>query len=164
MASVKDFVDYLFGKRSEVKDMSAKDAMLAKVILDIHRKRVKTELIRVPLFSLKQIHRLDRDNAMESLNKRIASLQNDQQAIIDIRSLSCEELNRFLPSVSAIKVVQESADSYIAYEGNGRLAAMQEVFRPEDRIELEVENYVFTNPTKILRRMNRVRKMNKLID
>lgn len=114
MASLKDFVDYLFGKRSEVKDMSAKDAMLAKVILDIHRKRERTELIRVPLFSLKQIHRLDRDNAMESLNNRIASLQNDRQAIKDIRSSSCEELNRFLPSVSAIKVVQESEDSYIA--------------------------------------------------
>ncbi|MFP6581432.1 MAG: hypothetical protein VCD00_02625 [Candidatus Hydrogenedentota bacterium] len=162
MASIRSFIDYLFGKRSEVKDMSAKDAMLAKVILDIHRKRTHTKFIRVPLFSLHQIHRLDRDNAMESLKKRIALLEENKDEIAELKSLSCDDLNHYLPSVSAIKVVQESVDSYIAYEGNGRLAALREIFSEAEGIELEVENYVFENPAKIIRRMNRVRKMNDL--
>ena len=71
-------------------------------------------------------------------------------------------LGEYLPSVSWVKVVRESENSYIAYEGNGRLAAMQRVFEPADEMLVEVEEYRFRNPAKILRRMNRVRKMNGL--
>ncbi len=42
----------------------------------------------------------------------------------------------------------------IADEGNGRLAALQEVFSPADGITVEVEEYYFKNPSKILRRIN----------
>ena len=163
MASFKQMVDYLFGKRSEIKDMSAKDAMLAKVVADIHRKRTDKRFITVPLFHLHPVHGLDRENAVASLNKRIAALQERKEEILNIRTLDRDALNEFLPSVSAIKVVRESDTSYIAYEGNGRLGALHAVFTPEDNIQLEVEEYQFNNPTKILRRMNRVRKMNGLL-
>ena len=73
-------------------------------------------------------------------------------------------LSDVLPSISAIKVVKQSDDSYIAYEGNGRLAALQEVLSPSDGISIEVEEYHFNKPTKILRRMTRVRRLNGLIN
>ena len=163
MASLKQMIDYLFGKRSEIKDMSAKDAMLAKVVADIHRKRTDKQFITVPLFHLHPVHGLDRDNALAFLNKRIDALNDRKDEILNIRTLDRDTLNEFLPSVSAIKVVRESDTSYIAYEGNGRLGALHAVFTPQDNLQLEVEEYTFTNPAKIIRRMNRVRKMNGLL-
>lgn len=163
MASFQEMVDYLFGKRSEIKDMSAKDAMLAKVVADIHRKRRDKQFVFVPLFNLHPVHGLDRENALASLNKRIDALKVRKDEILAKQRLDHDALNEFLPSVSAIKVVRESDTSYIAYEGNGRLGALHAVFTPEDGIELEVEEYIFNNPTKIIRRMNRVRRMNGLL-
>lgn len=51
---------------------------------------------------------------------------------------------------------------YLAFEGNGRIAAMQKVFTPSDGIEVEVEQYHFRNTRKIVRRLNRVRRLNGL--
>jgi hypothetical protein len=68
-----------------------------------------------------------------------------------------------MPSISWIKVVRENDDSYIAYEGNGRLIAMQNAFAPSEKILIEVEEYHFKNSKKIIRRMNRVRRLNGLL-
>jgi len=164
MASkLTQFISYLFGKKSELKDLQAKDGLLAKVVLDIHRKRTHSTLILAPLFSLKQIHAIDRDNAIESTEARINTLQAVKDKLLDYHELTSDILTEHLPSVSAIKVVKESDNSYIAFEGNGRLVALQTVFEPSDRIQIEVEEYHFKNRTKIVRRMNRVRKMNKLL-
>jgi hypothetical protein len=73
------------------------------------------------------------------------------------------KLGRYLPSVSWIKVVRESEDAYLAFEGNGRLAAMQTVFTPADGLLVEAELYRFKNPRKIIRRLNRVRRLNGLL-
>jgi len=67
-----------------------------------------------------------------------------------------------MPSVSWIKVVQDRPGGYLAFEGNGRIAAMQVVFTPSDGIEVEVEQYYFRNTRKIVRRLNRVRRLNGL--
>ena len=82
--------------------------------------------------------------------------------LLEKRKITREVLAEYLPSVSSIKVVQESVNSVIAYEGNGRLTALQSVFTPADEIMVEVEKYYFRNPEKILRRMNRVRRLNGL--
>ena len=66
-----------------------------------------------------------------------------------------ELLAKHLPSISWMKVVEHSPGGYTAFEGNGRLAAMQEVFSPADGIKVEVEQYHFRNPAKIVRRLNR---------
>ena len=62
-----------------------------------------------------------------------------------------------------MKVVEPEPGAYIAFEGNGRLAAMQEVFSPEDGMRVEVEQYHFRNTPKIVRRLNRVRRLNGLL-
>ena len=94
---------------------------------------------------------------------RVRTLNEHKEELLAHRVVTKELLAEYLPSVSTIKVVKESEDSYIAYEGNGRLAAMQQVFDPADAIEIEVQQYNFRNPKKIIRHMNTVRKMNGLI-
>ena len=158
------FFSYLLGKRSEVTDLDFKDVVLGKVVLDIHRKRSHKELVTVPLFALRPIHRLDRENALAATRRRIEMLREHRAELAEIRVMSCEVLARHLPSVSWIKVVERDPDCFLAFEGNGRLAALQVVFEPSDGIEVEVEQYHFRNPRKILRRLDRVRRLNHLLD
>lgn len=160
---IKKMVKYLLGKVVEIKDMEPKDALLAKVVVDIHSKKVSSDFVLVPLHSLKQLHAIDRDNAVAATEKRVKTLSKSRDIIIQKKNITREVLNEFLPSVSWIKVVKESDDSYISYEGNGRLVAMLQVFKPEDEMLVEVEEYVVNDYKKILRRMNRVRKMNGLL-
>jgi stage III sporulation protein SpoIIIAA len=164
MSTIRKFIDYLFGKRSEVNDLDLKDAVLAKTVLDIHRKRTHKEMVSVPLYALQQVHELDRVNAQEVIAKRVLAITGHKKEILAAGGLTQDTLNQYLPSVSAIKVVRENEHRYIAYEGNGRLSAMQRVFTPADGIKIEVEQYHFNNPAKIIRRLNRVRRLNGLID
>jgi len=159
---MKKFFSYLLGKSTEIQDLDVKDIMLTKVILDIHRKRTGKRFIFVPLFSVKPIHVLDRENAVAATRQRARALRGKKNVLVSEGKVDRAVLADVLPSVSWIKVVREKDDSCIAFEGNGRLAAMKEVFSPEDGIMLEVEEYIFRNPEKIIRRMNRVRKMNGL--
>jgi len=161
---VQKFFNYLFGKTSELGDLDTKDALLAKTVLDIHRKRTHSKLVLVPLFSLKQIHAIDRKNALRDTEKRMKVLQEIKNDLIRGKNITRDILNKHLPSVSGIKAVKQSDNSYISYEGNGRLVAMQQVFSPEDEIHIEVEAYYFKNQNKIIRRMQRVRKLNGFDD
>lgn len=157
------FVKYLFGKRSELADLEFKDAVLAKVVLDIHRKRVRKEKKMVPLYHLYRVHRLDRENALAATRKRIDTLREHRQVLLeDPKGLTAEVIGRVLPSVSPIMVVKEADNRYIAFEGNGRLAALQEVFAVADDVNVEVEEHCFSNPRKIVRRLRRVQRLNRI--
>lgn len=152
---------YLLGKRSEVAQMDHKDAYMAKVVLDIHRKRRDKRVIRVPLAKLEPIHRIDRDNALEATRKRAEALRAHRETLLAARLLDAEALQAIIPSVSQIKVVQDG-ERWLAFEGNGRLYAMREVFSPEDGMQVEVEEYLFDDARSIRRRLNRVRGLNRL--
>ena len=80
-----------------------------------------------------------------------------------IRDRTCADLAEVLPSVSWIKTVRESDQSYLTYEGNGRLAALHQVFGPEADLKVEVELYHFRRTKKIVRRLNRLRRLNGLL-
>ena len=161
---ISKFINYLIGKRSELADLEAKDALLAKTIIDIHRKRTHSDFVIVPLFSLKQIHAIDHENAITATKNRVISLKKNKVMLLEKKTLTRDNLSEYLPSISAIKVVKQSDDYYIAFEGNGRLVAMQEVFDASDDISIEVEEYFFKNPANILSRMDRVRRLNSLTD
>ena len=158
----KQFLNYLISKKSELADLEAKDALLAKVILDIHRKRSHSSFVTVALFSVKPIHAIDHDNAIQDTAKRIQALQQKKNVLLEKKVLTKELLAEVLPSISAIKVVKQSENNYIAYEGNGRLAALHKTFTESDGLMIEVEEYHFRNSAKILRRMGRVRRLNGL--
>jgi hypothetical protein len=164
LAEARKLFRYLLGKKSELEDLDLKDVVMAKAILDIHRKRTGKEIVSVPLFDLRQIHRLDRENAIAATRQRIEALEADKLELLDAGSLTCATLARVLPSVSWIKAVRKGPRELLAFEGNGRIAAMQTVFTPDDGVTVEIEEYRFTNPAKIIRRLDRVRRMNGLTD
>ena len=163
VAWLKKMSRYLWGKRSELKDMSEADILLAKVVLDIHRKRSQSICINVPLFDLCQIHPIDRENSIRATTNRINILTDHKEELLQAKTLSREYLQNYLPSVSAIKVVADGKGEYIAYEGNGRLVALQKVFSPIDNIHIEVEEYQFKNEAKVIERMNKIRKLHNLL-
>ena len=162
-AQVKKFITYLWGKRSELQSMDERDMLLAKVVMDIHRKRTHSAFVFVPLFALNQIHPINRENSLKQTQKRVDILQKEKEHLLKEQNISKDELAQYLPSVSAIKAVRENEKSYIAYEGNGRLVALQTVFSPQDGINVEIEEYYFTHPEKIIKQMNRVRQLHGLI-
>jgi hypothetical protein len=164
VVEIRKFLAYLAGKKSEVQELELKDVVMAKSILDIHRKRTHKELTTVPLFSIRQIHVLDRENARQATQQRVETLQAYKEKLLVTGTITCDALAQFMPSVSWIKVVQDRPGGYLAFEGNSRLAAMQEVFAPSDGMKVEVEQYHFRNTRKIVRRLNRVRRLNGLLD
>lgn len=155
--------DYLIGKSDEVQDLDLKDLLMAKVILDIHRTRVRKDLVFLPLGYLKPIHALDRPNAIRATEARVEALRPHRERFLVAGTLTCADLSEVLPSVSWIKTVCENDQSYLTYEGNGRLAALHEVFGREADLEVEVELYHFRRSKKIVRRLNRLRRLNGLI-
>jgi hypothetical protein len=157
---LRQLFNYLLGKSSE---LSVKDVLLAKVVLDIHRKRTHTSFHSVPLKSLQPIHAIDRETSIQSARQRTDALLKIQDWICQKGCITREILAEHMPSVSWIKVVKENENSYIAYEGNGRILAMRNAFISADNLQVEVEVYHFKNPKKILRRMNRVRRLNGLL-
>lgn len=162
VSKLKKFLPYLWGKKSEVAAMDEKDALLAKTVVDIHRKRTHTTAELIPLYQLYPIHPINRESALASAAKRAAILEKNKIEFLQKKKLDKELLIQYIPSVSAIKVVQVDTDCYVAYEGNGRLYAMQQVFDGKDGVEIEVELYHFSDAEKIVRRMNRVRKLHGL--
>jgi hypothetical protein len=152
---------YLLGKRSEVAQMDYKDAYMAKVVLDIHRKRRDKRIVQVPLAQLDPIHRIDRENALRATRERAEALHSHRDALLATKLLDGDSLQAIIPSVSQIKVVRDG-ERWLAFEGNGRLYAMREVFAAEDGIQVEVEEYLFDDARSIQRRLLRVRRLNRL--
>lgn len=160
---IRKFFSYLSGKKSEVQAMDMKDVVMANAILEIHRKRSHKEITLVPLHSIQAIHKLDRETAIQAVAERSATLKNYRSKLLVDRQITCERMAELMPSVSWIKIVQSAPDEYLSFEGNGRLAAMKDVFGPADEMMIEVELYRFENPLPILAKLNRVRKMNHLL-
>lgn len=158
----RKFSSYLWGKKKELADMDEKDVVLAKVVMDIHRKRSHTTFLSIPLFQLYPIHPIDREGSLASMEKRSQVLMEFRKELLDQRILTGEILKKFIPSVSAIKAVKTGEDSYVTFEGNGRLASLQKVFTPEDCMEVEIEVYHFSNVKKMIRRVERVRSLHNL--
>jgi hypothetical protein len=163
LKQIRKFINYLLGKTSELSDLNVKDVLLAKVVLDIHRKRTHSSFHLVPLSSLQPIHAIDRETSLQTVRQRTEALLKIKDLICKEKSITREILAEHMPSVSWIKVVKENAYSYIAYEGNGRILAMKNAFATSDNLQVEVEEYYFKNPKKIIRRMNRVRRLNGLL-
>jgi hypothetical protein len=136
---------------------------MARVILDIHRTRVRKELVFLPLGYLKPIHTLDRPNAMRATEARVEALGPHRERFLADGRLTWADLTEVLPSVSWIKTVRENDRSYLTYEGNGRLAALHQFFGPQTELEVEVELYHFRRPRKIVRRLNRLRRLYGLL-
>ena len=157
---LKKLWNYLFSKRKEVKDLEKKDIFLAKFMIDAGTNRRSSEFLMEPLNKIDKIHIIDRENAISKLNERIAVLEENKTEIKEKKNIDREFLGKYLPSISWIKAIKRKNDTYIAFEGNGRLEAFKRIFDKNDNINIEVEVYTFRSYKKMLRRAERVRKYN----
>ena len=158
----RQIVSYLLGKRSELQQLDYRDAVMARVVMQIHLKRSGKKVAAVPLYNLKMIHVLDRETAMEAVQQRVGVLETEKERLLGAVCLTLDLLKEVIPSVSAIKVVRDRGCDYLAYEGNGRIAALQEVFGKNDEISVEVEEYRFKRPKRILKGLHKIRRLNRL--
>jgi hypothetical protein len=164
---LRDFFKYLYGKRTELWHLSENDVVMAKTIMDIHRLSIDSVQAHVPLHALQPLHRLDRDNVLETIEQRAELLQARKAEIMQRGVLDKVLLKEVLQSASGIKIVERLEQPlYIAFEGNGRLEAMRRVFTAADGVLVEVEQYRFDDDdvAAILRRLERVRRLNGLTD
>lgn len=84
---IAKFIRYLSGKRTEVKNLSVNDVVLGKVILDIHRKKSATVFTLVPLYCVKPVHPINRENSLEQTEKRAAGLKQHKQFLLQEKKL-----------------------------------------------------------------------------
>lgn len=159
---IRQFLGYLGEKLPEVLDMGPKDALLAKLVMDIHRKRTHSTQEIVALAALEPVHALDRPEVLAKVAARQQAVEKSKADLLRQGDLTRDDLMGVLPSVSGFKVVATSQGRFIAFEGNGRLEALQRVFQPEDGLRLEVEVYHFEDARKILRRARRVQRRNRV--
>lgn len=154
MAPKRSFLSWLLGKRRELGRLGRRDALLAKVVVDVHRHKTGSQMRMVPLRRLEPIHPIDRGDAMEDVARRAATLRA-RRAEIERLPLTKDRLLELMPSVSGLKAVDLGGERLLLFEGNGRLAALREVFGEESGLEVEVEVYTVDEPGKILRRLRR---------
>lgn len=161
MSRLRQWWAYLMSKRSEVAALDYKDAYMGKVVMDIHRLRGDKTQTMAPLRALHPIHRIDRESALQATRARARALSERREQLLARGCLDLAALNEIIPSVSQIKVVRDG-ERWLAFEGNGRLYAMRETFGEDCALLVEVEEYRFARPHKILRRLRRVRRLNAL--
>jgi len=154
---------YLFNKRSEIYDLDFRDALLAQANVRIYRTRTHKTIKMVSLKSLKFIHNLERENALQVLDQRKMVLEQYKDKILSQGKINMDILSHYLPSVSFIKVVEANHFNFFIFEGNGRVAALKEVFGDRDDILVQVEQYHFRNKRGIVRKLNQLRKLNGLL-
>src|SRR5262245_2724122 len=135
---LKQWWNYLLGKRSELSALNHTDAYMAKVVMDIHRLRSDKRQAMVPLDRLEPIHRIDRESALASVRARARALAARREELQARGQLDLAVLSEIIPSVSQIKVVRDG-ERWLAFEGNGRLFAMREVFATGQPMLVEVE-------------------------
>lgn len=157
------FFNYLLGKKSEINDLDYKDAVLAQANLRIYTRCINKTTERVPLKYLKYVHPLDRDNSKAVLGQRVEALEMHKEQILEDGVISMDKLIDVIPSISHIKVVEANGKNFIAFEGNGRIAALKEVFGDREDLLVEVQQYHFRNKRPIIRKLNQLRKLNGLI-
>ncbi len=161
-SKISQFAAYLIGKRHELLDLRYRDILMGKTILRIHQDYVRKQLVKIPLRSVCLLHGLNRANSLRVLDERMRQLKLHQDEILSCQEVSKEVLDKIMPSVSGVKVVSNAKGGYIAFEGNGRVCALQKVLAGHDGVLVEVEQYVLAKPGKILKNLNRIRKLNNL--
>lgn len=158
---IKRIWRWLIQKAPELKHLSHKDAALAYAVALIGQKVSVREVRAVPLYNLKPIHPITRPSTKEKMAERIKTIAGQRQEILEQNGgvVTQDFLKTFLPSATWIKAVEDADGTYITFEGNGRVNSLRRVFKPEDKIKIEVEIYRFADPTPILKQVHETRRL-----
>ncbi len=126
-------------KAPEIKHLNKNDLLLAKVVARIQAEKVSQSTVYIPLDKIKLIHPINRDTAKDKLAGRVRALESAKENILKEGKISKELQEKYIPSATWIKVVEMPTGEYVAWEGNGRVAALKEVFEDfQLRVEVEI--------------------------
>lgn len=134
-----DLYNYYYDKLRELKEIN-KSAPYAVILRGLIMATTKSkDKTLVPLKDLYLIHPISHVAAIEKLQKRIAALKELRPAHGSI-ILTSAILDQKVSSKNLMRAIQTDDGGYVVFDGNGRLAAIQEVFGGIDTI-VEVEVY-----------------------
>ncbi len=142
---IKNFFWYWYQKRNEIKYLKIRDLKQANIITQIglfteKREQVFLNLEKINIF----LHPIDRKSSLKKLEKRKKILKKQKKEILNIGEISIDKMDKFLPSITPIKVVEIEKDSFLVWEGNGRIKALVDVFKENKNIKIEVLNFKLT--------------------
>jgi len=151
------FLKWIVNKIPEVTQLGGSDILLAEIILRINREAIRKEFRPVQLSALKQIHTLKRGSSMEKMRERIETLRKHKEEVARGGHISIKKQEEFLPSVTPIRAVALPG-YFIMFEGNGRVAALQEVLADARDITIDVEVFILPQDSSIFKDIHRLRK------
>lgn len=157
METIKRIWKWLVQKAPEVKQLDHRDAQLVVVVVRIQQQATGKQVVPIPLFQIKLIHPIHRGAAVEKTNQRMQAIIDHKDELLQTKLITQDFLKDKLPSVTWIKAVRDDDGKYIVFEGNGRVAALQEVFTPADQMMLEIEIFDFPPDSDILDQVRQVR-------
>ncbi|MBT3230221.1 hypothetical protein HN358_00345 [Candidatus Uhrbacteria bacterium] len=160
---IKQIWNWLFSKRSEFLQLGYKDAFMAQIVMEILQNNIKHDFEYCKLYKLDPIHPVDnRENAMQATKDRAEKLKPHKSLLLKKRKLSKEDLAKYLPSATYMRAVPMQDNRYVTFEGNGRIAALKQVFSTEDKIEIELEIFQPKHKRRIQKKINKLRAMHGL--
>jgi hypothetical protein len=152
--------DWLWSKRSEVAEMDHRDAYMAHVVLEILQTSSSNEFMFVPLYQTIPIHPThNRENTVEAVNKRAKAISERKQEILKKGRISKELLSELMPSATYIRAIESGDGGYFTFEGNGRVAALKQVFSPHDKIQIELNIFY---PKKVKKSQQKIIKLRRM--
>jgi len=157
---IKKVWNWLFAKRSELFQMNHKDALMAHIVVDIMQNSKKHGFKYCKLHSLDPIHPVDnRKNTIRATQERVNKLKPYRNKLLKRRKLSKEDLSKYLPSATYARAIPTSEGRHFTFEGNGRIAALKQIFTPQDNIEIELDVYYPRHGRKVRRNIKKLRAM-----
>ena len=146
LEKIKNFFKYFFEKRVEIKELKIRDLKQANIITQIELFKLKTEKLEIELNKLKFfLHPIDHLFSIKKLKTRQKKILKYKEKILESKKISKKILDKTMPSITDIKVVELERDKFLVWEGNGRIKALQKVFNKNKNIKVEVTNFVLTN-------------------
>ena len=155
MNFIQRLVEYVSGKRSEIKQMDHRDLYAAKVITEIQARKHSETTRVLPIEDILYFHPINRESALEKVREREQVIRQYESELREQGVLTKEWMREHLSSLTYCKVVPYG-DKFVAYEGNGRLMAIRNVI-PEG-IGIEVD-YIDI-PNSLERKIRKVRQKN----
>jgi len=155
--TISTFFKWLVNKTPEATQLGENDVLLANVVAKINLEAARKEMRAVPLAALVQMHPLDRGPAMQKTRERVEILQKHKEEIARGGHIANEKLIEYVPSVSPIRAVAYG-NRFIMFEGNGRAAALKEVFADEADMTVDVEIFTLPEDSRVFTGIDHLRK------
>ena len=135
--SIKNSFKYWYEKREELKYLKLRDMKQAYIISQIALFTQEKTNEYIYIKNIKLLHPVNRISALKKIKEREVVLKQNQEKIVQREAISRENLDKYIPSITPMKVIKFKNRQYVIWEGNGRLVALEKVFGKNLMIEVE---------------------------